>query len=54
VSKIKDWAGFSTRAGAHKLIDRFVEKGILSIKGKPVKYGRLYEYKPYLEIFSRE
>ncbi len=51
VARIQEWTGFSTRAGAQKLIDRFIEKGILSYKGKAVKYGQLYEYKPYLDIF---
>jgi len=52
VARVQEWTGFSTRAGVQKLIDRFVEKGILSHKGEKVKYGQLYEYKPYLNIFS--
>ncbi len=52
VAKVQKWTGFSTRAGTQKLIYRFVEKGILSYKGGEVKYGQLFEYKAYLDIFS--
>ena len=51
VGTIQDWTGFSTRAGAQKLIDRFVELGILRIKDESKKYGRTYVYKDYLDIF---
>jgi Fic family protein len=54
VARVQEWTGFSTRAGVQKLIDRFIEKGILSHKGKAVKYGQLYEYKSYMDIFSKE
>jgi Fic family protein len=51
VPTIQKWTGFSTRRGAQKLIDRFIEKGILSPKDKDVKYGQSYVYKTYLDIF---
>ena len=53
-ARVQEWTGFSTRAGVQKLIDRFIEKGILSYKGKAVKYGQLYEYKSYMDIFSEK
>ena len=52
VSLVQQWAGFSTRRGAQKLIDRFIAEGILSAKGERVKYAQLYEYKSYLRIFT--
>jgi len=51
VATIQEWAGFSTRTGAQKLIDRFVDLGIIEIKDETVKYGRSYVYREYLEIF---
>lgn len=51
VGTIQDWTGFRTRAGAQKLIDRFVEQGILRIKDETKKYGRTYVYQDYLDIF---
>ncbi len=50
VKTITQWTKFS-RNGAQKLIDRFIELGILSIKDKKEKYGRTYEYKKYLDVF---
>lgn len=52
VGIIQKWAGFSTRTGAQKLIDRFIEKGILEIKDETVKYGRTYVYRKYVDIFE--
>ena len=51
MATIQQWAGFSTRAGAQKLIDRFIEIGILSPKDEVKKYGRTYVYREYLDIF---
>ena len=51
VSTVQNWTGFSTRRGAQKLIDRFIEKGILSPSYKGVKYGQLYVYQSYVDIF---
>lgn len=50
VATIQKWTGF-TRAGAQNVIDRFIEKGILTPKDKDKKYGQSYVYKEYLDIF---
>lgn len=41
-----------SRAGAAKLIDRFVELNILEPFDENVKYGKLYVYKNYISIFN--
>lgn len=48
---VMDWTGF-TRAGAQKLIDRFVELDILKIADKEGTYDRKYTYKKYLDAFT--
>ncbi len=53
VGIIQKWSGFTTRTGAQKLIDRFIEKGILEIKDETVKYGRTYVYRKYVDIFEK-
>lgn len=53
VSVMQEWTGFSTRTGAQKLIDRFIEAGILEIKDESKKYGRSYVYRSYLDIFEK-
>lgn len=50
VATVQKWTGF-TRAGAQRVIDRFIELGILSPKDKDKKYGQSYVYKDYLSIF---
>ena len=50
ISIIQKWTGF-TRAGAQKVIDRFIKVGILTPKDKDKKYNQSYEYKKYLNIF---
>lgn len=50
VATIQGWTGFS-RPGAQKLIDRFVDIGILSPKDEDIKYGQSYMYREYLDIF---
>ncbi len=50
VATIRDWIGFSTN-GAQKLIDRFVDIGILRLRDAKKKYGRSYIYKEYVDIF---
>ncbi len=52
VGIVQKWAAFTTRTGAQKLIDRFIEKGILEIKDENKKYGRTYVYKEYVAIFE--
>lgn len=48
--KIMDWTGF-TRAGAQRVIDRFVNLGILKSQEEGDKYDRGYMYKSYIDIF---
>jgi len=48
---VKKWTGF-TFAGAQKVIDRFIDIGILIPKDKNVTYGQSYVYKKYLDIFT--
>jgi Fic family protein len=45
------WTGF-TRAGAQRVIDRFMEMDILALKNQDTKYGQSYMYKKYLDIFK--
>jgi len=52
VSNVQEWTGY-TRAGAQRVIDRFVQIGILSKKDQDVKYGQSYVYKKYIDIFSK-
>ena len=47
-----EWTGF-TRAGAQRVIDRFVEMKILTLKNQNTKYGQSYMYKKYLDIFNK-
>ncbi len=51
---IQEWAEFKTRTGAQKLIDRLVAAGILEAKEQSIKYGRIYMYKKYLELFTED
>ena len=51
VALIQKWTGF-TRAGAQTVIDRFIDKGILSPKDKDKTYGQSYIYKKYTDIFT--
>lgn len=48
---IMEWTGF-TRAGAHKLIERFVKLAILKVKNEDDAYDRTYIYSDYLDIFT--
>ncbi len=52
VSTIQKWTNFKTQTGAQKIIDRFITAGILVIKDENVKYGKMYTYKKYLDIFE--
>jgi Fic family protein len=51
VATVVHWSGF-TRAGAQRVIDRFVAMEILFPKDQDKKYGQSYAYRGYLEIFS--
>lgn len=53
VSTVMRWTGF-TRAGAQRVIDRFIEMKILVPKNQDVKYGQSYIYKKYLDIFHKK
>lgn len=48
---IMNWTGF-TRAGAQKVIDRFVKIGILELKESKTGYDRSYIYLKYTDVFS--
>jgi len=52
VGNIQEWAGFTTRRGAQKLIERLIKIGILELRDQHVKYGRIYVYRKYLDIFE--
>lgn len=52
VAKIQEITGYS-RAGAGKVIDRFVKIGILEQKDENKKYGRSFIYRRYVNIFSK-
>lgn len=54
VSLIQKWTGFSTRSGAQKVIDRFIDKEILFPKNEDIKYGQSYVYSEYLDIFREK
>ncbi len=48
---IMEWTNFS-RPGAQKLVDRFIEIGILQVQNEAKTYDKSYVYKKYLEIFQ--
>ena len=50
-SSVTHLTGFS-RAGSQKVIDRFIELGILTPRSPSEKYAKLYMYKKYIEIFQ--
>lgn len=49
-STVQKWTGFS-RNGAQKLIDRFVDIGILRLRDAGKKYSKSYIYNDYVDIF---
>ncbi|MDD5553711.1 MAG: Fic family protein [Candidatus Omnitrophica bacterium] len=53
VRKIEEVADLS-REAANQLVDRFVKLGILALKDKGKKYGRLFVYKDYLKLFEEK
>ncbi|PIU41036.1 MAG: cell filamentation protein Fic [Candidatus Omnitrophica bacterium CG07_land_8_20_14_0_80_42_15] len=53
VRKIEEVADLS-REAANQLVDRFVKLGILALKDKGKKYGRLFVYKDYLNLFEEK
>lgn len=52
--KIIEWTPVKTRAGAQKIIDRFITLQILSPRDPDRVYARTYEYKRYLKIFQKD
>lgn len=50
--KVMDWTGF-TRAGAQKVIDRFVSLEILKHQEEKGAYDRSYIYQTYVSIFLK-
>jgi len=53
VNVIQNWTDF-TRAGTQTVTNRFIEMEILSPKNKDKKYGQLYIYKDYVELFNNK
>ena len=52
VAQVMDWTKF-TRAGAQKVIDRFISLGILEPRTGENNYGKTYVYKKYLSVFLK-
>lgn len=50
-STICEWTGFSI-PGAQKVINRFLDLGILALQDDEKKYGQLYQFAKYLSIFA--
>ena len=51
VKRVRKWIG-QTRATANTLVKKLVKLGILQQQNEAVAYGRIFEYKNYLRIFS--
>lgn len=51
VANIVEWTGF-TRQGAQKVIDRFIDLGILTQKDENEVYGKSYIFHEYVNIFK--
>ena len=51
--KVEQWTGLS-RPSANALIKEFVRLGFLEQRDKEKKYGRRFEYKRYLSLFTSE
>lgn len=49
---VMGWTGFS-RAGAQKVVDRFVSLGILELRDEKETYDRSYIYRKYVDIFLK-
>jgi Fic family protein len=48
---VSKYTGY-TRNGAQKVIDRFVDLGILEPRNETEKYGKIYIYRKYVELFN--
>ncbi len=53
VRKIEEWTGLS-RPSANALVKTLVKEGILEQRNRRTKYGRDFEYKKYLKLFTDE
>lgn len=53
VRKVEEWTGLS-RPSAGALVKEFVRIGILEQRNRKTTYGRDFEYKKYLQLFTRE
>ncbi|KKW15960.1 MAG: hypothetical protein UY56_C0024G0001, partial [Parcubacteria group bacterium GW2011_GWA1_50_14] len=53
VRKVEEWTGLS-RPAANGLVKVLVEEGILEQRNRRTKYGRDFEYKKYLKLFTDE
>lgn len=53
VRKVEEWTGLS-RPSANALVKNLVEEGILEQRDRHTKYGRDFEYKKYLKLFTDE
>ncbi len=53
VRKVEEWTGLS-RPAANTLVSEFVRIGILVQRDRLTTYGRDFEYKKYLELFTKE
>jgi len=49
---VREWTGFS-EPGAQRVIERFLQLGVLEQRDKTEKYGRTYIYRRYVDIFSK-
>jgi len=52
VRKTQGFTGLS-REAANRLVKRFVKLGLLHLKDKGKKYGRIFVYKEYLNLFEK-
>ena len=52
VRKIQEFTGLS-REAANRLVKRLVKLGLLQLREKGKKYGRIFVYKEYLNLFEK-
>jgi len=53
INRMTIWTGY-TRQGANRLLNKFVELGILNQNGEKRDYARQFVYSDYLRIFTEE
>lgn len=53
VAKVQEWT-LTTRAGAQKIINRFIDLDILVHRNPFKTYGRTFEYQSYLKLFQKD